>query len=942
MTQKWVYLLSEGKAQMLDLLGGKGAGLAEMIGLGLPVPPGFTITTQACSAYYAAAKQFPKGMWEQVLAALQEVEKQTGKRFGNPDNPLLLSVRSGAKVSMPGMMDTITDLGLSDEIVQGLVHLMANERFAYDVYRRLIQAFCRIVFRIPEEELEPVLGQCISVGRAHDEASSNALEFKAICAALKKSIRDKKGVEFPEDPYTQLKMAIEAVFDSWFSPRAMDYRKFHGISHDLGTAVTVQAMVFGNLGLDSGTGVAFTRDPGTGEHVIYGEYCLNAQGEDVVSGAYTPRSLEELESTLPQAHDELVQACQTLERHFRDMQDVEFTIEQGQLWVLQTRAGKRTSRAAVKIAVDMVEEGLIAKQDALQRVRPSQLDQFRCARFDPEMKAQAIAEGRLVARGLGASPGVAVGTIVFDADAAVEQGQQGKAVVLVRPQTSPADVGGMLYAKAIVASRGGATSHAALVARSLDKPCVVGCGALKIDLENRAFSVDDLVVREGDVLSVDGSAGEIFIGQIATIEPKRMEFPELSKFLLWLNEFRRRSVWMTAAYPRDVGQARDFRTEATALWESSPWVTEKAKVIELLKLIPQENHILQVPVSAKDKDTLREIMLDVVQKGYWVGLRTCYHPEQPLGRAPWHMAITTRAEVEEFLANPEFGGFSGSGGHSKWLEDPNLREIIVLHNPPELGLPQHVFEKRHFVFTVSCHSQPDEVLVEISLDTAQVRSIERAEPRDLIHIIMHLDPSGPQFKGPRIFCFGRKHLKQKELERVTIGVNKAAKYVIEFIDNDDIRAIWASEEGRSSVEKLYDEFLSRREGPKDIAIKDICRRVLAVNGGFGLGNLSEEGIGIKVREAMCREEFTDEMYEKLVKAKALRITKSIAEMVFDKWWEPPFELPHVMQALEGLFNLHTLEVQGRCKQNGKVEYMLVYEFRGREEKIEAERAAIAG
>jgi pyruvate,orthophosphate dikinase len=582
MSKRWVYLFDEvAEAEkyagswdgVRALLGGKGAGVADMTRARMPVPPGFTITTEACNAYFDAGKVFPEGLWDQVLEALKTVEEKTGKKFGDPANPLLVSVRSGAKFSMPGMMDTVLNVGLNPDTLQGLAKLTGNERFAYDAYRRLIQMFGRIVKGIPGEKFEHILEEYKAKTEGGKDTDLTVDMLKEIVRDYKALYKEELGEEFPDDPLSQLRQAIEAVFGSWFGKRAVDYRNFNKIPHDLGTAANVQTMVFGNMGFDSGTGVAFTRNPATGEKVLYGEYLMNAQGEDVVAGIRTPHKIVELEQENPRAFKEFNEICERLEKHYREIQDMEFTIERGRLWMLQTRAGKRTAKAAVKIAVDMVNEGLISKEEGLQRVEPLQINQLLLPRFDDEAKASATKTGQFLARGLNASPGAAAGLAIFDADRAEELGMKGKAVILVRPETVPDDVHGMLVAKGILTQHGGATSHAAVVARGLGKPCVAGCEALRIDLEERRFTANSQTVKEGDYISIDGTTGEVFAGTIATIEPDLTKEVELTTLLSWADEVCARTgarsgpagfpsrglqVWANADYPRDAQRAREF------------------------------------------------------------------------------------------------------------------------------------------------------------------------------------------------------------------------------------------------------------------------------------------------------------------------------------------------------------------------------------------------
>ncbi|HEC22481.1 MAG TPA: pyruvate, phosphate dikinase, partial [Chloroflexi bacterium] len=553
-SKKWVYTFEEGNASMRDLLGGKGANLAEMTNIGLPVPPGFTITTEACLAYLSNNETFPEGMWEQTVKAMEELGEKMGRRFGDNKDPLLVSVRSGAKFSMPGMMDTILNLGLNDESVEALA-AQAGERFAWDAYRRLVQMFGKVVLDVDGALFEELIDRIKEEEGVESDPEVSPEGWKKVVQWFKDLTRRESGQEFPQDPWKQLELAVGAVFRSWNSKRAIDYRNATGIPHDLGTAVNIVTMVFGNVGWDSGSGVAFTRNPATGEKDLYGEYLKNAQGEDVVSGARTPSEIHELAKELPEAWNTLLEIADKLERHYRDMQDMEFTIEHGKLWMLQTRTGKRTAAAAVRIAVDMVKEGLITKEEAVQRIEPGQIDLLLHPRFDEEAKKKA----RLLAKGLNASPGAAVGLVYFDADTAERVAlEDGKDVILVRPETTPDDVHGMLAARGILTQHGGATSHAAVVARQLGKPCVAGCEEIKLDLEKREFSANGVVVKEGDVISLDGATGEVFLGAIPTVEASFEDQPELKEILGWADEFRRLGVWANADTPEQAAQARSY------------------------------------------------------------------------------------------------------------------------------------------------------------------------------------------------------------------------------------------------------------------------------------------------------------------------------------------------------------------------------------------------
>ena len=585
--RKWVYLFSEGNAKMRDLLGGKGAGVAEMTNAGLPVPPGFTITTEACNAYYEADKRFPQGMWEQVLEALQIVEQQTEKGFGNRENPLLVSVRSGAKFSMPGMMDTVLNLGINDETVRGLVKLTGDERFAYDAYRRFIQMFSKIVLDTDPRDFENVLDTYKERAGVATDAELSADDLKKLVVEFKQIAERQSGEPFPTDVYQQLSKAIEAVFSSWNNKRAFDYRNFNKIPHNLGTAVNVQSMVFGNMGNDSGTGVAFTRNPSTGEKQLYGEYLLNAQGEDVVAGIRTPSKIDRLQQDLPHVYEQFTEIARRLEQHYRDMQDLEFTVEKGRLYMLQTRSAKRTAQAAVKVAVDMVEEGLISEEEAITRVDPFQVYQLLLPRFDENEKKRAEQEGRLLAKGLNASPGAASGKAIFDADRAEQLGKAGTPVILVRPETSPDDVHGMLVAKGVLTARGGATSHAAVVARGLGLPCVAGTEGIRVNEEEHLFHVvgSDMVIREGDDISIDGATGEVFAGIIKTVEADFDKEADLKKLLQWADTFRRLGVWANADYPRDARRAVAFGAEGIGLCRTEHMFMEQERLPIVQRMI---------------------------------------------------------------------------------------------------------------------------------------------------------------------------------------------------------------------------------------------------------------------------------------------------------------------------------------------------------------------
>ena len=560
----WGVGTAEGNGEMKDLLGGKGAGLAEMTLAGLPTPPGFTITTEACNDYFASGNELPRGLWEDVRGAIEEVERRSGKLFGDPTNPLLVAVRSGARFSMPGMMDTVLNLGLNEATLQGLIALTGNERFGWDAYRRFIAMFGRIVLGVDGAEFdEPLERAKGAYGHDAKDTDLSVDDLKALVGSYQQAVRVATGREFPGDVYEQLDLAIKAVFASWFGKRANDYRNSQKIAHDLGTAVNVVAMVFGNMGDDSGSGVAFTRDPNTGEKVLYGEYLTNAQGEDVVAGTRTAPKIAHMAEEMPAVYAEFARICDQLERHYRNVQDLEFTIEKGHLYMLQTRDAKRTAAAAVKIAVDMVGEDMISREEAVSRIEPAQVDQLMRAAFDPNAREGAIR----IARGLNASPGAAVGRAVFSAETAAEWVTRGEKVVLVRSETSPDDFHGMSIAEGILTARGGATSHAAVVARQIGKPCVAGCTELVVDYATNSArsNLSEVGFKEGDWISVDGSTGEVFLGVLPTVAARFEDQPALQQILNWADEIRRMGVWANADKPGEAAQARRYGAEGIGL-----------------------------------------------------------------------------------------------------------------------------------------------------------------------------------------------------------------------------------------------------------------------------------------------------------------------------------------------------------------------------------------
>ncbi|HMU74325.1 MAG TPA: pyruvate, phosphate dikinase, partial [Elusimicrobiota bacterium] len=644
MAKKYVYFFGNGKAEgngtQKDLLGGKGAGLAGMSSAGVPVPPGYTITTETCRYYYANGKKLPKELAAQQKEAMGKLEKALGKKFGDNKNPILVSVRSGAKFSMPGMMDTILNLGLNDEAVLGLADKTGNERFAWDAYRRFISMFGNVVMEIEKGEFEKELESVKHKKGVHLDTELGVADLKQVVDLLKKLVKRETGKDFPQDPWLQLEEARNAVFRSWNNPRAITYRRLNKISDDIGTAVNVQAMVFGNMGNDSGTGVGFTRNPSSGVKEFFGEYLTNAQGEDVVAGIRTPKPITELQNDMPQVFKQLKDITSKLEKHYRDMQDFEFTIEKGKLFMLQTRNGKRTGIAAVRVAVEMVNEKLISKEEAILRIEPDQLAQLLAPVFDGKEKAAAVKGGRFLAKGIDAGPGAAAGRVAFTSEKAVTMSKQGP-VVLVRPETNPDDIEGMVVAEGILTAIGGRTSHAAVVARGMGKPCVVGCGVLKIDLDAGVLAVNGTRVKEGDYLSIDGFTGEVITGQVPTLpsevvrvlrgELDKKEAPLYATFetvMKWADSYRKINVRANADIPRDAVMARALGAEGIGLCrtehmffapERLPYMqemiladTEEQRRAALDKLLPFQ------------KDDFKGLLKEM--KGYGVTIRTLDPP----------------------------------------------------------------------------------------------------------------------------------------------------------------------------------------------------------------------------------------------------------------------------------------------------------------------------
>ncbi|MFP3125823.1 pyruvate, phosphate dikinase [Ectobacillus funiculus] len=666
---KFVYMFDEGNGGMKELLGGKGANLAEMIRIGLPVPYGFTISTEACNSYYDAGKSIPAEIQSQILDALHRLEEKTGKRLGDPTDPLLVSVRSGAVFSMPGMMDTVLNLGMNDETVEGMAELTNNPRFAYDSYRRFIQMFSDVVLGVDGFYFEQVLEEIREQKGYSSDPEMTAADWQEVIQAYKEIVKKQTREDFPQNPKEQLFLSVNAVFDSWNNQRAIVYRRLQKIPGHLGTAVNIQSMVFGNMGNDSGTGVAFTRNPSSGERKLYGEYLINAQGEDVVAGIRTPQPISTLQDEMPEVYVQFVETCQLLEKHYQDMQDIEFTVERGKLFILQTRNGKRTAQAAIRIAVELVEEQMISKKEAILRVDPDQLNQLLHRRIDDSYKRNPLTKG------LPASPGAATGQVVFDANEAEALAKDGKKVILVRPETTPDDIHGIVAAQATVTSRGGMTSHAAVVARGMGKACICGCETLNIDLQCKQFKVGDTIVRQGDMITIDGSTGEIMLGEVPMIEPQLSD--EFQMLLTWADQERKLDVRANADNPEDAKKALEFGAGGIGLCRTEHMFMDATRIPIVQDMILAETY-------EEREDALKKLL--PMQQGDFEGIFEAMqgHPVTiRLLDPPLHEFLPDK---EELLVEVTKLQMLDASSHELKEKEQLLRKVRQLHEfNPMLG-----------------------------------------------------------------------------------------------------------------------------------------------------------------------------------------------------------------------------------------------------------------
>jgi pyruvate,orthophosphate dikinase len=703
----YVYLFEEGNTSLRNLLGGKGADLAEMTRLGLPVPPGLTITTDACN-FYSSNKKFPEGLEEEISQKMKILETKTGKRFGGDENPLLVSVRSGAPISMPGMMDTILNLGLNDKTVQALAQQANDQRFAYDAYRRFIQMFGKVVLGAKAEHFEEIISNHKTKRHVTSDVELDTKELAEIVAEFKQLVQEETHTSFPEDPFEQLKMAVVAVFESWNGRRAVVYRQANKIPNDLGTAVNVQTMVFGNLGSDSGTGVCFTRNPSTGEPILFGEFLANAQGEDVVAGIRTPKPIADLKNDFPKIHQQLLSLCQLLEHHFKDMQDIEFTVEKGKLFLLQTRSGKRTATAAIRIAVDMVNEGLLTKQESLLRVLPSHLEQLVHRQIDPNYHVKPIATG------LPASPGAATGKVIFDTDEAHRLGTMGESVILVRDETTPEDIHGMIAAKGVLTSRGGMTSHAAVVARGMGKPAVVGCEQITIDPVAQTFTSLSHVVKKNDVITIDGTTGNVLLGVVPTVEPTLTSHAK--RLLSWADEVRKLGVRGNADTPGSVAKARELGARGIGLCRTERMFNAQDRLPIVQQMILATTEAERAAALEKLKPLQKEDFKEIFRNMHDLPVTI------RLLDLPLHEFLP---KYEDLVA--EISSLKATGSSSELLESDErmLRKVMTLseHNPMlghrgcrlAISHPDIYEMQTRAIFEAACELLKDGIRVQIEI-----------------------------------------------------------------------------------------------------------------------------------------------------------------------------------------------------------------------------------
>ncbi len=797
----YVYLFEEGNTALRNTLGGKGADLAEMTRLGLPVPPGLTVTTQACNYYIQHSQKFPEKLEQELLAKLRVVESKTGRLFGDPSNPLLVSVRSGAPISMPGMMDTVLNLGLNDRTIQGLISQTGNERFAYDAYRRFVQMFGKVVMNVRGQDFETIIQSHKDVLNVQQDIQLGVETLKSMVQEFKQLIKRETGQDFPEDPYQQLRMAVAAVFDSWNGQRAKVYRSANKIPDTLGTAVNVQTMVFGNMGPDSGTGVCFTRNPSTGERALFGEFLINAQGEDVVAGIRTPEPIQRLREEMPDVYGQLLDACKLLEEHFRDMQDIEFTVQKGRLFLLQTRSGKRSASASIRITVDMVDEGLISKAQALLKVQPSQIEQLVHRQIDPDHT------GKPIATGLPASPGAATGKVIFDTDEAHRLGASGASVILVREETTPEDIHGMIAAKGVLTSRGGMTSHAAVVARGMGKPAVVGCEQIRVDMVNQTFSTRKTTVKKNDVITIDGTTGNVLLGEAPTIEPRLSS--EAKRLLNWADETRRLGVRANADTPEGTALAREFGAGGIGLCRTERMFNAQERLPIVQEMILANTDDERARALAKLRPLQKEDFKEIFRN----------MPDLPvtirLLDLPLHEFLPKYEELEA-----EVSALKAKGAPSE-SKERMLRKVITLteHNPMlghrgcrlALSHPEIYEMQTQAIFEAACELGKENVKVHVEIMLPLV-----GEANEIRFLKERITSTARQVMENTGCTINYKIGTMIEVPRAALTADEIARYAdfFSFGTNDLTQATFAF--SRDDAEgKFMRDYLERKILPAD-------------------------------------------------------------------------------------------------------------------------------
>jgi phosphohistidine swiveling domain-containing protein len=867
----FLHLFDSPELPSTSVLGAKGKRLIEMYKMGIPVPPGFILKTSSYKAYQENNCNLLDVILGEILTALRSLELKTGKNFGDPNNPLLLSARSGPVQSMPGILTTILNLGLSQEILATFLRSTKNQVFVDGLARNFQLGFSDAV-------LEQRFTNTTSVS----------------------------------DPFGQLKVAIEAIFSSWNSSKAVEYRKKRNIVNDLGTSVIIQPMVLGNKNSLSGSGVVFSRNQVTGEKDIFGDFLPECQGIEVVNGRNIPLQISELKRMLPDLYLEIKQVANNLERLYKAVQDIEFTYETGQLWILQSRNAVPHIKPFSKMLVDMVEEGILDSDLAVKQAKLAGLNAQFPTSFDFKAKADAKLSRRYITSGIPGSNGVAVGEIVFDPTSAELKKKDGISVIYLCIDANPEDTKAIFYSDGIVTSKGGASSHFSIIARQLGRPCILGCKDIIIDVARKRAKLNEYLLREGDIISIDGSTGEVFLGII------NITSTSVSSEIKIIQEWSKHQIpWAVATRISDWEKVKIIRKEILETQNMITWQTDKAKVVELLsRVVPEKYFIKKVIVDAKDRDKLLRTMLDVIHRGFWTGPRTCHHPDPQLGKASWQLAIQTEDEVRDFINNENFRlgtaseqrGSKDSGGYLKWIQDDCLKEIIVSYDAPRKGLTE--FNHEHFVCTVFPQSNPDCVIAEVYIGSPYLRSLESADASELFHCTLFIDPQKLDNKGSIKFTFGNSYF----------DANKIINYLSKLRSATNVSSPFCN--STNSLE--YELF----------------KKIMVLHPQQDWNNTSSDGLVKILLEGMNVDEYSLPILGKFITEKTLLAAQEISKIIFEEWWCEPFELPITMQALHEASGLYILEMQGHLLEDGHIDYMMVYGAKGLEERSIIEKQQI--